>query len=62
MATDDVAGRSIRTLVDGPVASGPHQVWWDGRDDASRRVAAGVYFVRLAGSGKLEEGRIVLLK
>ena len=43
----DVAGRRIRTLsLDG----GETRVTWDGRDGAGRPTAAGVYFVRLAGT------------
>ncbi|MBD3348963.1 MAG: hypothetical protein GF400_07185 [Candidatus Eisenbacteria bacterium] len=43
----NIAGERVRTLVDGPVDGGRHNVTWDGRDDAGERVASGVYFVRL---------------
>jgi hypothetical protein len=49
----DVAGRTVRTLVEGPVAPGRHQAHWDGRDAAGRPVASGIYFLRLA-AGKTE--------
>jgi dipeptidyl aminopeptidase/acylaminoacyl peptidase len=47
----DVAGRRVRTLVSGELNAGVHAPVWDGRDDAGRRVAAGVYFVRLKADG-----------
>ena len=47
----DLQGRVVRTLVDGDLAAGPHQMSWDGRDDRSELVRAGVYFVKLSGSG-----------
>jgi hypothetical protein len=31
--------------------SGVHEIVWDGRDERGARVAAGTYFVRLAGDG-----------
>ena len=43
----DVAGRRLRTLDDRVEQPGPKAVWWDRRDDAGSRVAAGVYWARL---------------
>lgn len=43
----DAAGRRVRTLHDGRLGAGPHDLAWDGRDDAGRRVAAGRYFAAL---------------
>ncbi len=43
----DVGGRMVARLHEGPWAPGAHEVRWDGRDGAGRRVASGVYFVRL---------------
>jgi len=43
----DVAGRRVRTLADGELAAGRHDLAWDGRDDGGRRVAAGSYRYRL---------------
>jgi len=47
----DVAGRAVRTLVEGSVEAGAHTVEWDGRDDAGRTLASGTYFARLAAGG-----------
>jgi hypothetical protein len=43
----DAAGRRVRHLHDGPVEAGARPFEWDGRDDRSRPVAAGVYFFRV---------------
>jgi hypothetical protein len=55
----DVTGRRVRTLVP---HTGAERVTatWDGRDDADRRVPAGVYFVRESASG--ETGRLIHLR
>jgi hypothetical protein len=43
----DAAGRQVRTLVDGTLDSGYHQVAWDGKDDSGRDTASGLYFAVL---------------
>jgi len=49
----DLAGRRVRMIHDGRLASGVHEVRWDVRDDAGRRVGPGIYLVR-ARSGRDE--------
>ena len=58
----DVAGRCVRTLVDGTAEPGWHDVVWDGRDDAQHRVSSGVYFCRLISQGSTSVKKVVLLK
>jgi flagellar hook assembly protein FlgD len=53
----DVAGRARRTLVTGRVDSGGHSVAWDGRDDAGRALAPGLYFIRLETDGAAVVGK-----
>jgi hypothetical protein len=55
-------GRRVRTLVDGFVPAGDHEVTWDGLDDRGTRVASGVYFCRLSTGNAFETRRMVLLK
>jgi len=56
-------GAHVRTLADGSRAAGVHGVDWDGRDDAGRAVASGVYFARLAVDGTIVDTRkLALLK
>lgn len=63
LAVYDVSGRRIRALrSDESLPRGSHQVAWDGRDDAGRAVAAGVYLVRLAAGTTLDTERVMLIK
>ena len=43
----NVRGEKIRTLIDAKRAAGTHHISWDGRDNNGRRVASGVYFIRM---------------
>ncbi|MEZ4397372.1 MAG: FlgD immunoglobulin-like domain containing protein [Candidatus Krumholzibacteriia bacterium] len=59
----DVAGRRMRTLlrnVEQP--EGPNQIHWNGRDDAGRPLASGVYFARLTLDGDAEQKKMLLIK
>ncbi|MCA9753198.1 MAG: hypothetical protein KC591_13470, partial [Gemmatimonadetes bacterium] len=42
-----VTGRRVATLRNGPTAAGRHAVTWNGRDDAGKLLAAGIYFGRV---------------
>ncbi|HVP58789.1 MAG TPA: FG-GAP-like repeat-containing protein [bacterium] len=44
----DVAGRLVRSLVDGTSEAGSHSVAWDGSDDQGRQLPSGLYFYRMA--------------
>ncbi len=58
----NMAGRVVRTLVDGSEGPGTHSVVWDGRDEAGRSVASGVYFYRMSAGDFSERRMMVLLK
>ena len=58
----DVTGRSVRTLLDGTVGPGAHALAWDGRDAAGRRVASGIWFVRLETSRGTVGTRVVRIR
>jgi hypothetical protein len=48
----DVAGRLVRTLMNGEeIEAGRRETVWDGRDDVERSVAAGTYLCRLEVGG-----------
>ena len=61
LAIYDVTGRRIRTLVQGDVPAGLHQVEWDRRTGDGRLVQPGVYYYRLAVAGHRFERRMVTL-
>ncbi len=46
IAVFDATGRRVRTLESTPSTEREVRVFWDGRDDAGRRLSPGVYFVR----------------
>jgi hypothetical protein len=59
----DIAGRRVRTLVDGVFEAGYHSADWDGRDEKGVRVHAGVYFYRLFVNGNsVGERRVTILR
>jgi hypothetical protein len=47
----DERGRTVRTLLDDERIDGPHEVEWDGADDAGATVAEGEYRVRISRAG-----------
>lgn len=57
----DVAGRSVRTLVDARLPAGTHAAWWDGRDDGGVAAASGIYFYRLVAGGRTVAARKMVL-
>jgi subtilisin-like proprotein convertase family protein len=62
LAVYNVAGRLVRTLVDGAVEAGYHTVVWDGRDDNGVATSSGVYFCRMQSESFTGTTKMVLLK
>ncbi|MCK4409560.1 MAG: hypothetical protein KAW67_05715, partial [Candidatus Eisenbacteria sp.] len=62
LAVFDIVGRRVATLVNERVEAGPHDVVWDGTNDAGGPVASGVYFSRLRALGEEHSAKMVLLK
>jgi flagellar hook assembly protein FlgD len=58
----DVLGRRLRTLAEGYVHAGDHDVVWDGKDDSGTWAAPGVYLYRLRTGDVVETRRIVKLR
>jgi hypothetical protein len=59
----DVTGRRVQTLVRSPAhRAGIFEEVWDLRDQSSRRVSPGVYFVRLQAAGTTGNQRVVVLR
>ena len=50
----DVLGRRVRQVWQGPLGAGSHRFTWDGRDDAGKAVAAGVYIYQVEVDGRVE--------
>jgi hypothetical protein len=62
LTVHDLSGRKVALLQEGSLAAGQHERQWDGRDDAGRRMASGVYFLHFEAAGVQEEMKLVLLK
>ena len=59
----DLRGRLVKTLVGRRAMNpGPHEAVWDGKDDAGRSVAAGVYIYRLEAGELTAAKRMTLMK
>jgi hypothetical protein len=58
----DVAGRKVADLKTGQSPAGVAEVRWDGLDASGRRVAAGVYFCRLATRDGVSSRPMVMLR
>jgi flagellar hook assembly protein FlgD len=58
----DVAGRTVRTLMDESRPAGHHVALWDGRGSAGVPVIPGVYFVRLEAGQFHASRKVVLLQ
>jgi hypothetical protein len=55
-------GQEVRRLVEGDQAAGDHAVVWNGRDDAGRELASGIYLCRLQAEGSARTVKMVLLR
>jgi PPE-repeat protein len=57
-----VDGRLARVLADGSLPAGNHAYTWDGTDEGGRRLASGVYLVRLVTPDGIRDVRMTMLK
>ncbi len=57
----DLGGRRARLLVDGAQVPGTYRLALDGRDDQGRRLAPGLYFVRVSRGASQQTRRLVLM-
>jgi hypothetical protein len=57
----DAGGRKVASLLSGTTRPGEHTVTWDRRDSRGRRVARGIYLVRLEAGPETATRKAVLL-
>ena len=57
----DVLGRRVRQVWQGPLGAGRHRFVWDGRDEAGKAVAAGVYLYQVEVDGRAEAKKMTKL-
>ena len=58
----DAGGRVVRTLASGPCRAGSYTTVWNGADNAGRRLARGIYFVRLSTPDQTVKVKTVLAR
>jgi WD40 repeat protein len=60
----DASGRTVRTLSESKQKPGNYSLIWDGKDDQSRELPAGVYFYRLESNDQKFDGirKTILLR
>jgi flagellar hook assembly protein FlgD len=58
----DARGALVSTLESGMLPAGSHQAFWNGRDQANRPVAAGIYFVRFQAGAYSATEKMMFLK
>ena len=54
LALYDMLGRRVRQVWQGSLQAGSHRFVWDGRDEAGKAVAAGVYIYQVEVAGRVE--------
>ncbi len=58
----NAAGQLVATLVDETMTAGSHEAEWNGRADADRIAASGIYFYRLVADDFVRTRKMVLLR
>lgn len=62
LAIVDLTGRTVRTLADGRLGTGRHEIAWDGHDAQGMPAPAGVYLAVVRCGGQQESIRLALVK
>ena len=57
-----LSGQVVRRLLHQPLPAGSHTLFWEGRDDRGRPVAAGMYFCRLTAGGQVIVHKVTLIR
>lgn len=58
----NLLGQEIQTLVNTKKQAGTHQVEWDGRGNAGKQVANGIYFYRIQADDFVDVKKMMLLR
>ncbi|MCA9728399.1 MAG: T9SS type A sorting domain-containing protein [Candidatus Eisenbacteria bacterium] len=62
VAIFDANGRQVRSLRNAEVAAGSQSVSWDGADESGRRVAPGLYFVRVQNGNQVDQAKVLIAR
>jgi hypothetical protein len=58
----NLLGQKVKTLVNEQKPAGSYRIFWDGKNEAGKAVASGIYFYGLKANGVSQTKRMVLLK
>jgi hypothetical protein len=58
----DIAGRLVWKHLSAPGTHGMHRTTWQGRDAAGKKVAPGVYFLRVTAGAQTTSAKVIVLK
>jgi len=58
----DVEGRLIRTLAQGTMSKGTHELTWDARDENGSMVHAGIYFLKIQSTDFSQTEKLIVTK
>ncbi|MBM3287071.1 MAG: T9SS type A sorting domain-containing protein [Candidatus Eisenbacteria bacterium] len=58
----DLSGRTVRTLIDGPIPEGSQTATWDGRDEDGRQMPSGIYLCTLTSGQQRRSLKLTLLR
>jgi hypothetical protein len=58
----NILGQRVRTIFDGDLPAGRHEMIWDGTDDLRQAVAAGVYFYEISTPFGVGRKKMLLLR
>ncbi len=62
LAIFTAGGQLVRTLVDGELPFGAHEITWNGKDSSGRPVASGVYLCRITAGTERITRKMTLLR
>ena len=62
LALYNIVGEKVTTLISGVRDGGVYRLVWDGRDEAGRALASGVYLYRLEAGGQTLTRRLLLIR
>jgi hypothetical protein len=57
----DMMGTLIKTLAEGKIEAGVHQLTWDLRDEKGRYVNTGIYFLKINSGNSMETKKLCVL-
>ncbi|MDD5342422.1 MAG: T9SS type A sorting domain-containing protein [Patescibacteria group bacterium] len=57
----DITGRKVKSLLDEPLAQGPHAIIWNGRNSDGSVVPSGIYFVKIRADNYPAEKRLIIV-